>query len=247
MRDYREYRLNRNEKSKYFIASGALFFIAGLIFYHNFIIAFALVFLAIPLKKQWESHLASKIRMELTVQFKDLLASLSSSFFTGRQLTEALVEGEQNLALIYSNDTPIMLELKQITNRLTVGLEKEREVLFDFADRSASEDIVNFIDVYFTCQTTGGDIVKAVRKASSQIIDKIELKKEMSTMIAQKKYETVILVLLPPIILTFLQLSSPEYVAPLYGNIIGIIIMTLALGLMAASFLWSVRITNIVF
>lgn len=245
MRDYREYQLNSKEKKKYFLVAGSVALIMGLLFYHNIIIAVGMMFITIPFRKHWESHLASKKRMELTVQFKDLLASLSSSFFTGRQLTEALIEGKSNLSLIYDEDATIMVELKQMTERLTVGMEKERDVMFDFADRSATEDIVNFIDVYFTCLTTGGDTVTAVRRASTQIMDKIEIKNEMSSMIAQKKYESVILVILPPIILTFLHLSSPDYLAPLYGNVFGMFIMTLALAVMMASFLWSVKITDV--
>jgi tight adherence protein B len=55
----------------------------------------------------------------------------------------------------------------------------------------------------------------------------------------------VILALMPPIILVFLQLASPDYLSPLYGTPVGILIMTAALAVSAVSFIWSARITNV--
>ena len=52
---------------------------------------------------------AAERRMNLlTVQFKDLLYSLSASVAAGRQMGEALVEAEQNLAVMYEAKEPIM-------------------------------------------------------------------------------------------------------------------------------------------
>jgi tight adherence protein B len=51
-----------------------------------------------------------------------------------------------------------------------------------------------------------------------------------------------VLGLTPILILAFLRLSSPGYVAPLYGSAAGMVVMTLALALLVVAFAWSGKI-----
>ncbi|MDR0357056.1 MAG: type II secretion system F family protein [Clostridiales Family XIII bacterium] len=243
--DYRQYRLSRKEQMRYRIVFCAAAAILSLLFYNNILFAVPLALLSYPCKRYYEAHLAAKRRTELSIQFKDFLASVSSSFSTGRQLTEALAEADENLRLIYAGDAPIVSEVKYMSDRLVRGREQEKETLYDFADRSACEDISDFIDVYFTCLTTGADTIRAIRRAAEQIVDKIDIRNEIRILTAQKKYEAGILSCLPPMILLFLRLSSPDYLAPLYGTAAGFLIMTFALAVQGIAFYWSVRITDI--
>jgi tight adherence protein B len=231
-------------RAYYFFAVPA-FFIIGLIFYHNIIFAAVLSAVAIPSRRFYEEHLAMKFRSDMDVRVKDLLASLSSSFATGRHLTEALTEARGDLSLIYGDEDVILRELDKSLEPLTVGFESERIIMFDFAKRIGSADLRNFTDVYFTCLTTGGDLLTAVHRSSSQIMDKIEIRRGIDAIIAQKKYETIILAVLPVVIMGFLQLSSPEYMKPLYDTPAGIFVMTAALAIMGFSYVWGQRITNV--
>jgi tight adherence protein B len=243
--DYRDYALTAGETRKYYVAACIGAAALGMLFYHNIVAAALMACAAVPCKKYYRSYLAAKRRLELSVQFKDLLASLSSSFMTGRQMTEALAEAEKNLSIMYDEESPIMLELGLITRRLTAGRESERTVLFDFAARSASEDIEGFVDVYFTCLTTGGDTIRAVRRAAELIQDKLTVRNEIAAFTSQKRFEAKILAAMPPLILVFLQLASPDYIAPLYGTAAGALVMTLCLGVMGVAFCWSTKITDI--
>jgi tight adherence protein B len=243
--DYRDYSMTGADTRRYYLVACLGAAALGMLFYHNVIAAAILAFVAVPCKKHYRSYLAARRRLELSVQFKDLLASLSSSFMTGRQMTEALAEAEKNLAIMYDENSPIMRELGLITRRLTAGRESEREVLFDFAARSASEDIESFVDVYFTCLTTGGDTIRAVRRASELIQDKLTVRNEIAALTSQKRFEAKILAVLPPLMLVFLQLSSPDYIAPLYGTAAGMLVMTLCLAVMGVAFYWSTKITDI--
>ncbi|MDR0519921.1 MAG: type II secretion system F family protein [Clostridiales Family XIII bacterium] len=245
MTDYREYEMSAKETRRYYIVACCAAAALGMLFYHNLIAAALLALAALPCKKYYRAYLSARRRLALSAQFKDLLASLSSSFMTGRQMTEALSEAEKNLAVIYDENAPIMKEISLIVRRLTSGRESEREVLFDFAARSASEDIEGFVDVYFTCLTTGGDTIVAVRRATELIMDKLTVRNEIATLTSQKRFEAKILAILPPLILVFLGLSSPDYIAPLYGNAAGMLVMTLCLAVMGAAFYWSSKITDI--
>jgi tight adherence protein B len=230
---------------KYFLIAVPGFFLVGMMFYHNIIMAAALAAVAVPCRRYYREYLDERFRSDIDVRVKDLLASLSSSFATGRHLTEALAEARGDLSLIYGEGDVIMRELDSASERLTVGLEPEKAVMFDMARRLESDDLRNFADVYFTCLTTGGDLLKAMRHASSQIVDKIEIRRGIETVISQKKYETMILAVLPVVIMGFLQLSSPDYMRPLYGTAGGVFIMTAALCVMGFAFVWGRRITDV--
>lgn len=179
------------------------------------------------------------------MQFADLLYSLSASFQAGRQMTEALWDGIDNMLLIYPKDARIVVELKWICAELMEHRANEVEVLSDFAIRSENEDIMNFFDIYFTCRSTGGDIQRIIVAASETIIDKFNIEKEIYTKTAQKRYEAKILTLIPALVLLILQLSSPEYTMVLYSCAAGRIIMTIALGIVLLAYYFSIKITDI--
>jgi tight adherence protein B len=243
--NYRNYTMNAKEIRLYFLVAIPATFGMGMLFYHSVILSILISAATIPLRKFRATALANKRKALLGLQFRDLLGSLSSSFITGRKMTESLTIAMDDLLLIFEADTPIMVELADITNRLINGKESEREVMYDFAERSGLGDIADFIDVYYTCLSTGGDIVSAVTKSSSQIMDKLTIERDIKAITASKKYETIILLILPPVILLFLHFSSPDYMTPLYGNPVGILFMTIALGIMAVSYIWSLKITDI--
>jgi tight adherence protein B len=247
MTDYRTYKLRGKELRTYYIAAGSGLFLLGMLFYENLFFAAALAFFSLYFRRYYEEYLAEKRRRMLMIQFKDLLNCLSASFSVGRHLTEGLEEAYENLCLIYpdADKAPIVTEVEIMLRRLLDGREPEKEVLRDFADRSACSDIVNFVNMYFICAETGGDRIKAVCAAATQVIEKIEIRNEILVATAQKKFEAKLLSALPPFILLFLRLSSPDYLSVLYGNVFGFFVMTVSLAVMGLAFLWSTKITNI--
>ena len=110
---------------------------------------------------------------------------------------------------------------------MSIGNEEDVTVLNDFAKRSGSEDVVDFTVIYSTCKTTGANLVDALNKAASVIIDKMTIENEIRTMANRKKNESIILFAMPFVVILFLNLFSPEYIAPLYESISGRMIMTM--------------------
>ena len=70
------------------------------LFYHSILLSAVSGCLVYFLQPLVERQLAERRMNLLTVQFKDLLYSLSASVAAGRQMGEALVEAEQNLAVM---------------------------------------------------------------------------------------------------------------------------------------------------
>ena len=244
-KSYLSYELSRNERIRFlFLCSLGLMAIAYL-FYHNLILSLIFSCLAYPGLLPYRSHLADKRRKELLEQFRDVLYSISASVAAGRQMTEALFEAEQNMRLIYKDDSLIVLELANMVKKLNEYRESEEEILKDFAFRTSIEDISDFVDIYLTCRETGGDFIKVLTKASEIIMDKITIEKEIQTITVQKRFEAKILTAIPFIIILFLQLVSPDYLSAMYEGIKGRILMTTALLGIGFAYFWSMKLTKI--
>ncbi|MEO3944578.1 type II secretion system F family protein [Gorillibacterium sp. CAU 1737] len=227
--DYRSYTMTRRERAFALILAGSLASFVGYLFYQNLFITmlfFLTGFFYPPVRAK---QLAEKKRVELTAQFKQALYSLSSLLSAGQSVENAFRGIGKDLRMVYPQpDTPILREVERMVRRMDHGVTIE-EALMDFAMRSGVEDIQNFANVFAVSKRTGGNLVEVVRRSSQIIAEKIEVKQEISIMLAQKRFESKVLGCAPLVIVAFLSLSSPDYMQPLYGNLRGILLMTVCL------------------
>ena len=240
-----EYEPSKKERTKYFALCSIGLAFVGFLFFNSLIAAAVLGLCSIPLEKYWRKSREASRRRQLAVQFKDMLFSMSASFQSGRHMREAIIEAQAGMKLAYPANAPINIELARMVRSLESGGEREKDILFEFARRSGSDDALNFADVYFTCLTTGGDIVKVTARASETIMDRITIRREIEMLTAQKKYEAKLLTALPVMILVYLRFSSPDYLTPLYSTFAGLLIMATALAALVVSFFWGEKIMDI--
>lgn len=242
--DYGRYTLSRREM----IMATAVFALSALtisyLFYNSIIPSLLTLFLFKRYISFAENSQNEKRKKLLTMQFKDLLYSLSSSISTGRNMNEGLEEGLCNLRNIYDEDTPMINELKRIVSGLE-NRESETYLLNDLANRSASSDISGFMDVYFSVRESGGDMVKAISRSSEILMDKITVEKEISTMVSQKKTEARIITAMPIVILLGLNITSSDYISPLYDTLAGKIVMTMCLAAICFASYLTEKITEL--
>lgn len=226
IQDYSKYDMKEKERILFY--SSGFFVIAAIIFlfYRSFILSGAGGLLIILLKPYYEKYRVRMRMQKLTVQFKDMLCSISSSIASGRQMSEAIVEASDDLALMYDSSEPIMVELCHMKRSITENNETDRVLLTDFAERSKNEDINNFAQVYVTCRSLGGDMEKIVTHTAVIITEKMNIEREIKALTAQKKLEGRIIALMPVIMLLALNVFSPAYIAPLYAGMAGRLIMS---------------------
>jgi tight adherence protein B len=231
--DYSVYHLSKQEKVGSIIAGAILFFALGYIFYMNIIVAVVLAGLGLLFPKIRTKSLLVKRKKELAGQFKQALFSISSALSSGKSVENAFQDVVKDLSLLYPDpDTYIIREFELINRRVQNG-ETIEFALRDFGERSDLEDIQNFADVFLTCKRYGGDLVEVIRRTTSIIADKLEIEQDISILIANKKFEAKILLLAPVGMILMMNLSSGDYMEPLYqfpGA--GPVIMTAALAIL---------------
>ena len=194
--------------------------------------------------KGYSRTLADRRKMELRIQFKDMLYSISSSVSSGRHLKEAIIDAEAPAALIHGGDSIIVREIRNMKRIMTETNCSEDVVLTDLAKRSKIREIADFTDVCITCKYTGGDLTAMIDKAVLLLGENIELQREKDVMLSQKKLESKILVVMPVALTALVNLCSADYLAVMYQTFLGRIIMTAAFLGTAGSYLWSSRMMN---
>ncbi len=243
--DYNDYALSIKEKRKYLLGSYLLIFCIAYLFYDSISAAVLSGTLAFAGIDSYKNYLRDKRKAVLKNQFRDLLYSLSSSFASGRQITESIGEAILNLEANYDRNSPIMIETKRMYSSLHDARASEEAVLSDFAMRSGIKDIINFVDVYIICRTTGGNLERAVMESSRILMEKIEIDEEIRVMTVQKKFEGRIICLMPLGVILFLRLASPDYMQVMYESVAGRIVMTISLACLAYAGYLIKKITDI--
>lgn len=224
---YDEYVVNKREKQILFILTLISGMILSALLYHNIIFSVVLLFFYIKIQEIYSTFMLTRRKRAIAEQFKDFLFILSTSIGAGRGMRDAIGEAVPGIVGIYGENAILSKELKNMHKRMSVGNEEDVTVLNDFVKRSGSEDVVDFTIIYSTCKTTGANLVDALNKAASVIIDKMTIENEIRTMANRKKNESIILFAMPFVVILFLNLFSPEYIAPLYESISGRMIMTM--------------------
>lgn len=247
MIDYNQYTYTATEWIRYGLISAVGGFAIFMLFYDSIRAGCVLaVLFAGAFLMYYRRICGERRRWELTIQFKDAMESLVSALVTGYSLENAVSEAQKDLAMMYDADAIIMKEFMYMSHKIELKVSVEA-LMQDLGKRSGVEDIITFSEILSTAKKTGGNIAQVMRRTGGNIAEKIEMKREMETMIAGKKMEARFMTMIPLLMIVYLRLFSPGFLDPLYHNITGILIMTAALIVYAVSFFWGQKIMAIQF
>jgi tight adherence protein B len=228
--DYDIYIFSFREKLRYILEGFVVALILGSIFYKSVIGNILLCPLIFPYYKRKRKELINKRKWQLNIEFRDGINSLSAALSAGYSAEQAFIEAVKDLRHIYPGGAMIIKEFTYLINQIQMNITVEK-ALSDFGERSRIEDIISFAEVFSTAKRTGGDIIQIIKTTGSLISDRLEIKREVITLIAAKKFEATIMKLVPAGILCYLWVTSPGLLDPLYHNLFGAIVMTVLLGI----------------
>ncbi|PKM54323.1 MAG: pilus assembly protein TadB [Firmicutes bacterium HGW-Firmicutes-5] len=206
----------------------AYYFIMGMIFFNHLILA-SIACLGVYFHIKAQKALSIKKRKHrLREQFREAMYTLSSSLSAGRSAEQACIQTLADLQILYDHQTDIIIEWSLIVKKLNMN-ETLESALEDLALRAGVEDIHNFTGVFIMAKRTGGDLIRIIRETTHMINEKIEIQKEIDLLVVQKQFEQKILSYIIPGMIVFFQLTSPEFLGPLYTTLIGRMVMVFAL------------------
>lgn len=213
----------------FLIACGALFFILLLLLSPKIgaISGFAIALLATILLPRF--YLRRKIakRNEAFINmFPDAVDMIVRSVKSGHPLNTALKMIAENM------DPPVSAEFRQLVEEIAYG-RSTTEALLRMAQRVDEPDLQFFVVILSVQQETGGNLAEVLSNLSSIIRKRKQLRLKIKAMTSEGRATAYILGGLPFMVFGALHLTNPDYLVPLWTTTVGMIILSVALGLVA--------------
>lgn len=243
-KDYENYHFSKKEAVRYSAEGMALGAALNLMFYQSWYACAGMLPLAVLYLKQKKKYMIREQKKRLNYQFKDALSSMSVALQAGYSAENAVRTCRRDLERLYGREADLVQEFLYIESQMAVSIPVET-LFLELGERSGLEDIENFAAVFASAKRNGGDMEQIIRKTASMLGDKIDVKKEIEATLAAKKSEQMIMSLMPFGIILYMQLTSPGFLNVLYGNVFGVLAMTVCLGIYFLAYWMGRRIVDI--
>lgn len=242
--DYRKYLFSRREFIVYTLEGIGITALLAWFFYRSFWAVIPLCPLVVFFLRGMQESLAKGRREKLTLQFRDLILSAAAGLQAGYSVENAFLAAGEDVERLYGTDSIMAKETAVLRRGIGNNIPLEH-MLMDLGRRSGVADVEDFAEVFSIAKRSGGAINDMIRRSAAATGDKIEISREIRTLLASRRYEQKIMNLIPFLIVAYLQFTSDGFFDVLYGNMAGILIMTAALIVYLAAFLLSGKIVDI--
>ena len=185
-----------------------------------------------------------RLQEKTAAEFKDCMQIVVSGLTAGYSVENAFRESLEEIGMLYGKKSDGYLSFSRIVNQLDVNISIE-QAFQKYADDCGVEEINNFAQVLTYAKRSGGNLINIIKDAENSISEKIDVKREISTIISAKKLEQNIMSLVPVGIILYMRLTSSGMFDKLYGSLLGTVVMTVCLAVYFAAILISDRIVDI--
>ncbi len=169
-----------------------------------------------------------KRQERVAAEFKDGMQAVVSALTAGYSIENSFREALGEIALLYGRKTELYKGFAGIVYQLNLNVNIE-EAFGSFAKKCQVEEISNFAEILQYAKRSGGNLIQIIKNTTETISEKIDVKREISTIISSKQLEQTIMNYVPIGIILYMRLTSPEMFEKVYGNIFGIVFMSVCL------------------
>lgn len=180
---------------------------------------------------------------QINLEFREGLQGIAAALQAGYSMENALQEAARDLQLLYGARSVLLPQIQEMVCKLQLNQPVER-VFEEFAQHAQVEDITRYTQVLHTTKRIGGDLIAITRMTAERISEKMEVKREISSMIAGKRMEAKVMRTIPLGIILYFWICSPGFMDVLYQGG-GRVVMTVLLGIYFLAYFWMDRICRI--
>ena len=185
-----------------------------------------------------------KRMIKLRMEFFDMLEAMSVAMRAGNPMLKALMSAREDLAMIYPEDSDIIIELDLIVSRFNNAVPLS-EAFSDFAQRSGLEDVESFASIYATIEGKSSRADEIIRETQQIIADKMAIEMEIETMMTSAKSEANIMQFMPLVILLVISYAGAGFMDALYTTPAGRLVATFGLVVFCVSYVMSQKFSSI--
>lgn len=245
MTDLRIYELNKKEKTILYLCTGIAGLALSMLLYRNILFALLIIPFTPRIKVFAEEHLASRRKKRYMAEFKDFLFMASTAIGAGRSMKDAIGESISSLSNIHGHNAVLVKDLTKAYDRMENGRENDVTVLSEMADASGLEDVCDFVTIYAICKSSGASLIIALNRAAGVIMEKMSIENEIEELVKRKESEGMVILIMPALVLLFLNLFAPDYIAPMYETLTGRVIMSVCAAGTVGVYMMIQKITSV--
>ncbi len=175
-------------------------------------------------KDTWEK----KRKSQVICEFKEMMQMLSAYMQTGSSLENAFLETEQEIKNLFSEKSYLYQCLHKMDHRVQVSVPVE-QAFMEFAREVSIEEAYEFADILIYAKKLGGNYIYHVQQTAYRMEEKMGISQEIETMLAEKRLELKVMIIMPIIIFSYMKFTSGEFIGVLYHSTGGIILMSVCL------------------
>jgi tight adherence protein B len=171
-------------------------------------------------------------------QLPDTITLLSNSLRAGSSFLQSIE--------LVSRESPAPMgpEMGRVVREVNLGLGME-EALANMVRRIKSDDLDLMVTAIGVQQQVGGNLAEILDTIAFTIRERVRIKGEIRTLTAQGRYSGYLVAFLPIGIAVTLNFINPEFMQPLFTELIGQILLATGAIMMAIGFFAIRKITDI--
>ena len=182
-------------------------------------------------------RLSATRKQKIEDQLADAMVMFSSGVRAGLSLAQSLE------LLAIDCPRPIRQEFSQIVGEYRLGKPLER-TLNEAKARLRSENFILFAAALLASRESGGRLNETVERISKSVLEMQRLDRKVKSETAQARKSAVYMAIVPPLILVAYAWLDPNNVRLLFVTVPGQILLSIAVLLNVAAYLWAMKILS---
>lgn len=170
-------------------------------------------------KNLWEKRCKQFVN-----QMVDAMTILSNGVRAGLSVTQAMDRVVKNLP------NPISQEFRLVLSQNQIGQTLE-DALSELAERIPEPDVQMFVTGVNILKETGGNMAETFQTITYTIRERQKIEKKIQALTAQGIMQGIIISCVPFVLLGVFAAVDPNYIKPLFTTFLGIVALTVVLGL----------------
>ncbi len=207
------------------IVGGMLVAIFAWIFYDS-VLGLCVGIVVFPVwRTEWRRHLQEQRRKELMHGLKEILLLLSSYLQSGLSIENSFCEVEREFVNMHIGCELLEQNLRQMNQKVRMNISVEK-AFGELAEQIEIEEALEFAEILSCAKRLGGNYILNVQRTARRLEEKIEVEQEIAVMVAEKRLEFYVMCFMPMAMISYIKISSFDFINVLYHNMTGICVMT---------------------
>jgi tight adherence protein B len=157
--------------------------------------------------------------------FPEAIDLMVRALRAGLPVTEAIINAGQEIG------DPVGVEFRSIEAGMRLGRDLD-SLLWDIAKRIPAPEFRFFIIALSVQRETGGNLAETLNNLSDVLRRRRAMRAKARAMASEARASTMILGSLPILVTIILSITSPTYIAPLFTDVRGLILVGVAVGML---------------